>query len=135
MGFCMMIPLSVVDDVLLFAIPMIASFINFVSDSTINLLPRIKIFPVTSRLEDITVASPVVVINESFKNLSAATYGTLPAVKPSILRSPPTSMFAVVTRPVVAFENCTTFVVVFPLSVTPWRSVTIPESLLPSPSK
>ena len=62
-------------------------------------------------------------------------YKYIKKYKPTILTSPPTSTFAVVTRPVVALENCTTFVVTFPLSVTPWRSVTIPESLLPSPSK
>ena len=51
----MIIPTSVVDVVLLFAIPMIASFINFVSDSTMKRSPRMNIFPVTSKLELITV--------------------------------------------------------------------------------
>ena len=64
----MRIPTSVVATVLLFAIPMIASFMSLDSDSTINLSPRINIFPVTSRLDAMRVASAVVVMNESFKN-------------------------------------------------------------------
>ena len=115
----MRIPTSVVAVVLLFAIPMIASFMSFVSDSTTKRSPRMNIFPVTSRLEVITVVSVVVEMNESFKKLSEATYGTAPAVKPSILTFPPTSMFAVETKPVVVFVNRTTFVVAFPRSVIP----------------
>ena len=125
-GRCMRIPTSVVAVVLLLAIPMIASFMSFVSDSTIKRSPRMNIFPVTSRLEAITVVSVVVEMNDSFKKLSAATYGTAPTVKPSILTFPPTSMFAVVMRPVAVFVNRTTFVVAFPISVMFCRDNAVP---------
>ena len=68
-GRCMRIPTSVVETVLLLAIPMIASFINVVSDSMTKRSPRMKILPVTSRFELIIVESDVFVMNVSSKSV------------------------------------------------------------------
>ena len=81
--------------------------------------PSTTIFPDTSRSDDITILPLDRPINESSKNLFAPTIGILLAVNPAIEILEPNSAFAVVTRPVVAFENCITFVVVFPRSVIP----------------
>ena len=101
----MRIPTSVDAIVLLFAIPIIASLTNFVSDSTTKRSPRTNILPVISRFDVIKVLSFVVEINESRKKLSESTYGILDVDNPLILKSPPISAFAEVINPVTSFAN------------------------------
>ena len=111
-------PTSVVAVILLLAIPIIASLTNLVSDSTTKRLPRKNMFPVTSRLDVISVVSFVVEIKESLRKLSESTNGILDELKPPIFKSPPTSAFAKVTKPVVGLLNWAVFVVALPRSVT-----------------
>ena len=116
-----MIPTSKSWEVLLFAIPSTRSFMTSEFDSTVYELPVTSTFPKTSRSEDITMAPLVLLIKESSRKFPVPTIGNLFWVRPATDMFEPTSKFAVVTRPVVAFVNWSTLEVVFPVSVTCWR--------------
>ena len=120
-GCSMMIPTSSSWDTLLLAIPIMRSLITRLLDSTVYELPSTMMSPRTSRSDEMTMVPLERPIVEFSRKFPVPTMGILSTVKfPTDMRSP-TSMFEVVTRPVVAFVNWTVLEVVFPWSETTWR--------------